>query len=413
MPIDPQDQPTLDDAAELFARAGALLEADRPADALEALDAAEAVYARLAEDGTDVAPHTAELKVRRGIAQLVHGHTASAVVSLDEASMAYFWLARGPGLRRFEADLARVLAINARVLLAGGDPDLAARSADTAIKLFIGMADRLAGTPAEIPARRSLRDAAALATMIHGARWNTRVAVEAAEIYVATARALAPLGAEDREACIIALVRAGQVNLSADRRTAGRTLLDEATTADRRTAEVANAEWAALSTVDSHIRDTVSFALFEAEEALGEERVEALLALTWEDPGVTVLTPSGRCDPSDAPRLGADLAALAVEMLPHDRRAALRLAVEANAMLAAASAAQGMTMRFDFRSVGVPWARMLLAFAAAVRDSGNAELAADLDGWLDAVAGQLAPFALVDPTVQALLTDVERRPRQS
>jgi hypothetical protein len=126
-----------------------------------------------------------------------------------------------------------------------------------------------------------------------------------------------------------------------------------------------------------------------------------------------VLTPSGRCDPSDGPRLGADLAALAVEMLPRDRRAALRLAVEANALLAAASAAQGATMRYNFQSVGVPWARMLLASAAAVRDSGNAELAADLDGWLDAVAGRLAPFAPVDPAVQTLLADIERRPRRS
>lgn len=115
----------------LYGLAASYTAVGRPAEAVAVLDECEQAYRGLA--GThDPAPLLADVRARRGLAQWERGHIASAVLELDRAVREYVRLADEDD--QLAPDLARVLAVNARVLADVGDPDLAVASADLAVR---------------------------------------------------------------------------------------------------------------------------------------------------------------------------------------------------------------------------------------------------------------------------------------
>jgi hypothetical protein len=109
-------------------------------------------------------------------------------------------------------------------------------------------------------------------------------------------------------------------------------------------------------------------------------------------------------DPSRGAMIAAELADAATALLPLDPVAATRVFLEAHALFA------GARTPADWRTHGTTWARGLLAFARHYAAAGRRELALDFAGWAESVAARLTPFAAADVDVRDLVQDCLRSP---
>ena len=151
----------------LYDLAGTLLRDGRADDAVAALDEAEDAYGLV--PSLRCADRVADVQVRRAVGYGLAGAGASAVVDAQSAVLHH----RG-GKQR---DLARALAVNADVLAAYGDPDLAVASADLAVRLFLA-----ARGPAGGRDREELRRALAVAVAVHAAHGRHDLAAQAGAV---------------------------------------------------------------------------------------------------------------------------------------------------------------------------------------------------------------------------------------
>src|SRR5699024_739023 len=151
----------------------ALLTAGRPEQAARALDEAEQAYGRLSPRRFAVADRIADVQARRALAYGLAGAGGSAIVDAHAAAV-HYRRANGddPGGPR-SLDLARVLAVNADVLAAYGDPDLAVSSADLAVRRSLQH-----GGGDEAHLRRAL----AVAVAVHAAHGRHDLADQAATV---------------------------------------------------------------------------------------------------------------------------------------------------------------------------------------------------------------------------------------
>src|SRR5262245_15733822 len=131
-------------------------------------------------------PYLADLWVTRGMAQSSRGYGASAVLDLDAGVQAYTGSADDLPLR-----LATALALNASVLEDYGDPDLAVRSADAAIGLFLRHQDELDAGPEGATYAHQLCVAARVAGDVHASAGRLDIALRADDIALTTADRLA------------------------------------------------------------------------------------------------------------------------------------------------------------------------------------------------------------------------------
>ncbi|WP_051799663.1 tetratricopeptide repeat protein [Catenuloplanes japonicus] len=381
-------------AATLYGLASSYSAVGRPGDAVTALNECEEAYRGLS-GSLDVAPLLADVQARRGLAQMQRGFVASAVLELDEAVSAYVILTERDDTHK--ADLARVLSLNAQVLSGGGgDPDLAVRSADMAVRHFLQLADRINARPDAPVYARYLRGAARLAAEIHGGQGDLEMATQAADIAVTVARSLAPAGLHEIRELIDALARSAAHLRAAGRIGEADAALAEARLTDPDADEAYDADWTRL---------TLAAALEAAGNALGRERVESLSVLVTPPEGTALVIPTGRCPMQLAPAYAEQLAALAVALLDADPETGIRLAMEAHYLFAGASSAQTVQMRYQFAHPGTQWARLLLTFSRWLEAAGASPLALDLAGWLSGVAQRLMPFALLDADLRALVAD--------
>ena len=336
MPAGRKDRPVRRERGEVrYDRAGTLLDQGRPDEAIVVLDEAEEEYGR-----------RADVQVRRALAYGLAGAGATALVEAQSAVLRH----RG-GRRR---ELARALAVNADVLAAYGDPDLAVASADLAIRLFLrGRRPRAD--------RAELRRALAVAVAVHTAHGRHDLAGQAGAVArrIGGLAGPAPTVLEIRRPSLDVTVAAALTRLGRPPPLIG----------DR-----------------SVVRPAVALELLvPLDRVLGPAGCAA----------------GGRAVDAAA-RLGRTLAALAIES---DAAAGGRLGLEAHALLAGASRLGSELLSRQLPTFGPPWAAALLACSRRAEADRDHALALDLAVWAAGVAGRLFPATLVDRETRAVATE--------
>lgn len=338
-----------------------LTAADQPEEAVAALDEAEDVYLSLPADRFPVPDLVADVQARRGTAYGMAGAGASAMVDAQSAVVHYRRVSSGdlddPGHR----DLARVLAINADVLAAYGDPDLAVGSADQAVRLYLRQATAINAAPDAGVHVAHLRRAVAIAVAVHAAHGREDLAEQAASI--------------DRR------IDAGQQPL--------RTVLAERLRSPK-PPELRVTVASALAGAHRRGRDVP----WIGDRPVVRPAVEAELVVPLDRVLTALGTGSGSADA--AARLGRTLAGLAADLLQADPDGGCRLGMEAHTLLAGASRLESAALRYQLPVYGPPWAAVLLACSRRAELDRDPALALDLAAWAGGVAEQLFPATLVD-----------------
>jgi len=173
--------------------AGQGLHGEADARLQEALDVAR----QLAEAGEDARRKQANIDVLRGNLEFAQGHGASAVCHLENALGKYMGLLNVPKLANddgFIQELTRVLIDNAEIMMAYGDPALAAASADSAWRLYVGRYD----TPGWDAAQMGRIARAASAILGRAGRLDDAIAADDCVVMEARDAAQASGSAADR-----------------------------------------------------------------------------------------------------------------------------------------------------------------------------------------------------------------------
>lgn len=402
----------------LYGLGSTLVSARQPDRALAALTECAGVYEELAELGEpDMRPLVADVRARKAQVLTQLGRGVSAVMESDQAVMTYLDLGADNSAHPLCLDLARVLSLNANVLYAYGDRDLAVCSADWAVRFYLSKAEAInsASLAEAFMHGRYLRGSAGIAARVHSEQGKPEIALAVGATEVHSARAMAQSNApEDLAHLASALTRHGLVLRDAGRTDEGGELVEEGHGLDPATATAAEAKATGNGDGDGDEPLSASFsaALTAAARRLGDDRVPSALRNLAFDPAdrATTVIPSLRCQMQTAPAVATMLAELAVDLLhdpdPSSAREAGLLGREAHYLFAAASRAQVMSMRYQFHDYGATWARMLLALIPVFESSpGGAVIAEDLAGWLGGVTVQLQPFALTDQVTARLVEE--------
>ncbi len=368
----------------LFRQAAELVGRGLHQEAGARLGEALGVARQLAEAGEDARRKQAEIDVLRGNLEFGQGYGASAVCYLENAFTKYMDLLSDPRLASDEGlirDLAQVLALNAEITMRYGDPALAAASADSAWRLYVGrygapgwdsaLMGRIAKTASAILARVGwLEDAIAA---------DDCVIIEAREAVTAGG------SAADRARLATALAVQGlHINASGqeDGLRKATQCLSEARQVDVLAAAEAIAEWERTGSQEPPV--TLPSALGTAARLLGERFPADLPEAFTKGMHKAVFRMSRRCDASDALRYAAELAGVAVDLLPLAAREGLRIGLEAHYLFAIGWT--GLRIgRDEALAWGVPWTRLILeccrVLATEAQQPTGLPLALDLATW--------------------------------
>ncbi|WP_018350559.1 hypothetical protein [Longispora albida] len=367
----------------LYNLGGALTQAGRPEEAVTVLEEAEECYAPL--PGTE---HLiADVQCRRATALAAGGRGASAVVTADEAVHRYLRLEAYEDDSPYYADLARVLVMNARVLHACGDPDLAVAAADEAIGMYTGYGQ---GATFDITQE------------------NLNYLVMALEVVAEALTVREPDRAAGADESIVALLD-GSAYTADLARACARLGQRGGGAAQASRARELNARQAAEAL--SRLREPGRPALAESLAAAGAAGELGSLVTS----GETMPIISGRVggDPSLAAEAGRRLAGYATRLLRTDPQHGQRLALEAHYLFAFASRSNAPELRYAFWETGQVWAGLLADATRSFAEAGDKRMALDLVGWLAGVMRNLGPLALADPGAARLVAQWEELIRRT
>lgn len=405
---DPADDRPIRQRAGILCALGALhIDAGRWQEAVTVLEDSEKAYRELARRGVAGAESLiADVKARRGRARMIGGRGASAVMELDEAVSYHRRQPAGQQTAGHSLDMARVLTSNAVVLDRFGDPDLAAASADHAIRLYTSLAAAINAAPDLDFHFGYLQAVADVAARIHAASGRMDLALQADELAIHAARALATAGGAagqgaGQDGGLAARLTRKGLHLRAaghrDRQEEAASCLAEGSAIDAAAALQATSEWEESAGAGPPL--TLAMALEVAELILGPGRVrpDLLDALGGPAAAGRVLSPSDRSTEDFARSWADELAGIAVDLLPRSAGAGLRIGLEAHYLYAVGTRHDSPAAHYQFDSSGVPWARLLLA-CCRVLDGMTEEcalpLALDLASWNFGVIVQLQPFVM-------------------
>lgn len=397
-------------AAGLYNLAGSLVKLGRHEEALAGCGESEQLYRGL-EDALGpwepVRIWIADALTRKGFINHDWGRGASAVMDLDEAVATCRSAPHAHHAATHFTDLARILAINAKVLADYGDPDLAVTSADWAFRLFGNARANGKMTPAHV---EYWGLAAGVAAEIHAACQRTEIAAAAARHAVELERWRRKAGLGDEKALAGALARCAFV---LGRDALADSLMREACALSPQAAS--QAEHAMRAGKDRYV--SLAAALAAAVQEFGERLmlppavvtrsplVVGELADAWltpsdrRPPPIEVDEPTvrvqddGRQSPMVSGRIEAALCAnfadVGVELMPKRGAEGLRMALEAHYGFASGSRRQTMAMRYGLLEVGSSWGRALLACSRAYEQAGALQMALDLAAWGSGLARSL------------------------
>lgn len=366
--LEPRDEQAL--AGVLHELGETLTASGRPEEAVAALDEAEDAYGRLPADRYPVADRLADVQARRGTAYGLAGAGGSAVVDAQSAVVHYRETV-GPDDPR-QRHLARVLAVNADVLAAYGDPDLAVASADLAVRIYLRRAADVNAAADAGAHVGQLRRALAVAVAVHAAHGRVELAEQAVAI---------------------------------GRRAGGPTRPGPTVLADRQG-----------SPHPPTLGVTVASALEAARLRFGTEPPQvSFRPVVRPAVDVELVVPLDRVLRSVGPgqnaadaaaRLGGTLARTAGPLLPVDPVSGARLGLEAHALLAGASRLESPLLRHQLPTLGPPWAAVLLQCSRYAEARRDPALAMDLAAWAGGVVESGYPATLVDREARAVAVAV-------
>jgi tetratricopeptide (TPR) repeat protein len=401
---DPAHDRAMRQRASILYQLGSLhIDADRWNVAVTVLEDAEKIYRELAGRGAaDIEPRIADVKARRARGRMLGGRGASAVLEVDEAVSYHRGLPASEQTAARSLDMAHILTSNAVILDRFGDPDLAVASADRAIRVYTSLADAINAAPDLDFQFEYLLAAADIAARIHSASGRLDRALQAGDLAVHAARALATTGGSASEATALAvrLTRKGLQLRAArrpERREEATACLAEGSALDAAAALQTTSEWEQAANEGPPL--TLAMALEDAELTLGRGSVRSELrdAVTAPAAGYDGLSPSGRCS-EEAARLHADeLSAIAIDLLPKSPVPGLRIGLEAHYLFAVGTRHDAPVVRHQFDSSGIPWARLLLGCCDVLdgmKEEWALPLALDLASWNFGVIVQLQPFVM-------------------
>jgi tetratricopeptide (TPR) repeat protein len=405
---DPADDRPIRQRASILYALGALhIDADRWNVAVTVLEDSEKAYRELAGRGAGgIEPLIADVKARRASARMLGGRGASAVLEVDEAVSYHRSLTAGQQTAARSLDMARILTSNAVILDRFGDPDLAVASADRAIRLYTSLADAINAAPDLDFQFEYLLAVADVAARIHSASGRLDRALEADDLAIHAARALATAGGSaEATALAVRLTRKGLHLRAAGRpvrRDEATACLAEGSALDAAAALLATAEWEQAANIGPPL--TLAMALEDAELTLGRGRVQTeLLDAVAPAAGCGILSPSGRCSDEAARTHAGELGGIAIDLLPRSAVSGLRIGLEAHYLFAVSTRRDAPVVRHQFDSSGIPWARLLLVCCRVLdgmKEEWALPLALDLASWNFGVIVQLQPFVM---TVQRYL----------
>jgi hypothetical protein len=332
-----------------------LLAAGEPRAAVEVLGRAYDAYQALgalpaagfARDQVEL--WVADVQLRRARGLLLLDHLASALAESQAAAFAYLRRWDGTGHHPLALDTARVLAWHAYLTSRAGDPDVAVGAADTALRVYLGRADdvnaSVEGKTLHLP---TFALAARVAAVVHDAHGRDDLAASAAEMGSVAVPTLVP--------------------------------------------------WPDLPTTNG-IRAALTLA--EALDRAGDGADPAREALTAPAVECRILTPADRCAPDLLPAWASTLARLAAgDALAGDPAAARRLALEAHALFAHASAVGVPAMRHDGFWIA-EWLDLARRASEAAYAEGRVELAVDLSRWMSGSLAALGAHVATDAGLRA------------
>jgi hypothetical protein len=176
--------------------------------------------------------------------------------------------------------MVRVLAMNANILRAYGDPDMAATSADVAIRLCIA-AQRAGATTDTVMFAHYWAIAADVASEIHAAQGRIDIALAADHYAIEAARSL--MAAKHRSADVDglarALIRKGLHLAAAERHDEAKALLDEGQSLEPSTARQVTAEWDLVKSGNDANQVTVASSLAAAASGRASARPRGALSV--------------------------------------------------------------------------------------------------------------------------------------
>jgi hypothetical protein len=301
------------------------------------------------------------------------GRGASAVVDVQSAVAHH--RSRRPGAVD-DLDLARVLSLAADVLATFGDPDLAVAAADWAIRAYLRQSSLINSQGHAHRHRPYLLRAATVAAAVHDAHGRTELAN--------AARNLLPTRRNPGD------------------RAAVRTLLHSRIASDH-PPQLGTTVATALAAAD---RDGITDGTgAELRSMLVRPATDVLLLVPLER---VALSGEG-LDGQLVGRRAAQLAAVAVAMLPEDPASGMRLGLEAHYLFAAMDHfPQNFTARYAFHLQAAPWAQALIGCCRQAEAAGDLSLAEDLSTWISGIVTALGPTIFVDAPARRLAQECLR-----
>lgn len=408
-------------------------------ESLAACDAAEQAYRALGERSpeTDVDGLLADVRVRRAMAHAAAGNAASALSEATAGLSIWLGLTGESVTSPRRLDLARVLSMNAVVLARWGDPDLAVASADQAIRIYI--ADRPSATQFALPRTHYcyLGWACAVAGSRHAQHGRIAVALYAANlglrsvdpgahsvVHSGVDRAHARLDTlpEQRQRAFGQRVAERLRQAAPTRSPAARPLAPPDPDLD----EVVEIMTLLGDLADMPLGQQLGLRLVQPPADLQRLTLRAALErcatggiasggdvdalnsqLTAPALDCTVLSPAHRTEVPGNPLAAYKLAVLVPPARELDPIVALRLALEAHAMLAVADENRHPAIQTDRgRLIKPAWATALLTGSRIAADLNLTSLALDLAAWAGGVAASVAPFAICDTGLAAQIREV-------
>jgi hypothetical protein len=340
----------------------------------------------------------ADVHCRRGVANTFRRFELSAVQDFDRAASTYREL-RAEGARNHDLDYVRVLSRSAHLSLIGlMDPDVASVAADLAISTYLKASSAL--SPGDLV---SMCQACEAASVIHAANGRLAIALQADELGVHCGRMLRERGNPGAASTLASALARRAVHLqAAGRKDEGDACWQEALGSSARAAQTAKECWQWTLQPDDDIHNTLAAALEIARGRLGEARIGTRLTSLVHDTNLSapelggrelIAFPSARCHPQLAAVVGGELMQCAVDLLPGEPKAALRLLVEAHCLIQSGMRARASSARHGLQDFGPAWAEALLRMSRAVESE---PLARDLAEWAYMVARQLVPFTFTE-----------------
>ncbi|WP_262061694.1 hypothetical protein [Streptomyces sp. STR69] len=403
--IDAQAGATLDDLVMLgslqYGLGSSLRAANRPDDALAALDAAEKAYGDVLDTGRrDMAQRITDVRVRRARTFQELGRVTDSILEMDGVVRAAVLAGPDGNAFEFELGLSRLLYTNALVLGQYGDPDLILSSADTVVRLITSNGLKINTLDGDSAYYIDvLRSAATIAMREHAGQGRAEIAAQAGQIAVDTwvevdrsefptlIREAIKSPAMYRISIVRAAAYHGKLTEALGQPELSQLYRDFARSVDADVASRAEQNWLGIGLG----RMTMGTALHQARKLLGVGQVpDEVLLLGGPDNARSRFTTNQRCPRSQWATSAKELARIVAALERHPQLVAA-LGLEAHLLYASSLAVAEDVRAWHVANSG-HWNYLLRGLVKAFEQAGDQLMCQELERWMDVTCEVVDPF---------------------